>query len=85
MSLRIQNLPSNKKTLVKMPTLELPDFFGDYMKWPEFWQLWYDVYHTETRLTSVQKFRYLLKYVKGEAYRAIEQITNHWRKLSDSY
>ena len=55
-------MPSTKQntTLVKMPTLELPDFYRDLMKWPEFWQLWYDVYHTENQLTPVQKFRYLL-------------------------
>ena len=37
-------LPTKQKSSVKRPTLEHPEFHGNWMKWSEFWQLWNDVY-----------------------------------------
>uniref|UniRef100_A0A914WWH6 Integrase catalytic domain-containing protein n=1 Tax=Plectus sambesii TaxID=2011161 RepID=A0A914WWH6_9BILA len=62
---------------IHLPSLQLPTYDGDPLKWSEFWDAYESAIHTQG-IPQVQKFTYLISCVKGKAHTAIEgmAITN---------
>ncbi|XP_035917779.1 uncharacterized protein LOC118515187 [Anopheles stephensi] len=77
---------------IKLPTIALPEFDGDYMQWLTFRDTFECLIHQNDDLPAIQKFHYLRAAVKGEAAQVIEAITisasNYdlaWRMLTERY
>ncbi|XP_062556595.1 uncharacterized protein LOC134221419 [Armigeres subalbatus] len=65
--------PSTLKGL-KLPTISLPEFSGDYKDWLAFHDTFLALIHTNLEVADIQKFHYLRAAVKGEAAQLIESI-----------
>ncbi|XP_050079613.1 uncharacterized protein LOC126567436 [Anopheles maculipalpis] len=77
---------------IKLPTIALPEFTGDYMQWLTFRDTFECLIHANLNLPAIQKFHYLRAAVKGEAAQVIESITisaaNYelaWNTLTERY
>jgi len=62
----------NKQSNLKLPKLELPKFYGDFLKFQNFWDQYEAAVHNNDNLADVQKFTYLRSVLGGVAYQAIE-------------
>jgi hypothetical protein len=60
---------------VKLPTLELPSFSGQYTEWTAFHDNFSSLIENNDQLSGVQKFHYLTSCLKGEAGKVIESLT----------
>ncbi|MEL6606528.1 MAG: DUF1759 domain-containing protein, partial [Cyanobacteria bacterium J06614_10] len=54
--------------------LEPPSFGGDVEQFPQFWELFNTLIDQRPELGDIEKFAYLLKYLKGEAREALSSI-----------
>jgi len=63
---------NNNFTKVKLPTLALPTFQGEYEKWMLFKDSFTSVIDQNVSLTPIQKFQYLRSALKGDALQVIE-------------
>ncbi|XP_065087291.1 uncharacterized protein LOC135709030 [Ochlerotatus camptorhynchus] len=75
------NLPLNPPTHtnsglhgLKLPTIALPEFSGDYQDWLGFHDTFLALIHSNPEVADIQKFHYLRAAVKGEAAQVIESI-----------
>lgn len=59
---------------VKLPTLTLPVFDGEYEKWMSFKDAFTSLIHDNRKLTAIQKFQYLRSSVKDEALQVISGL-----------
>ncbi|XP_058448970.1 uncharacterized protein LOC131428928 [Malaya genurostris] len=59
---------------IKLPTISLPEFDGDYKQWLTFRDTFLALIHNNADVPPVQKFHYLRAAVKGEAAQLIESI-----------
>ncbi|XP_037515293.1 uncharacterized protein LOC119391709 [Rhipicephalus sanguineus] len=59
---------------VALPTLQVPTYAGDLRQWQEFWDHYSATIHNNIELPPIEKFKYLLTYLRGAAKRAIEGI-----------
>lgn len=59
---------------LKLPTISIPEFDGDYMQWLTFYDTFQALIHDNQDLPPIQKFHYLRAAVKGEAAQIIETI-----------
>ncbi|XP_055622813.1 uncharacterized protein LOC129766316 [Toxorhynchites rutilus septentrionalis] len=59
---------------VKLPTITLPEFDGDFNGWLTFHDTFLSMIHSSTEISSVQKFHYLRAALKGEAANLIQSI-----------
>lgn len=59
---------------VKLPTMEIPTYYGSYKGWLEFHDTFKALIHTNESLTSIQKFYYLKNAVKGDAAEVIRAL-----------
>ncbi|XP_065091625.1 uncharacterized protein LOC135712602 [Ochlerotatus camptorhynchus] len=59
---------------LKLPTISLPEFDGDYMQWLGFHDTFLALIHANPDVPEIQKFHYLKAAVKGEAAQLIETI-----------
>ncbi|XP_053678669.1 uncharacterized protein LOC128729046 [Anopheles nili] len=66
---------SNPLKGIKLPTIALPEFSGDYMQWLTFRDTFECLIHAIGDLPAIQKFHYLRAAVKGEAAQVIDSIT----------
>ncbi|XP_053686349.1 uncharacterized protein LOC128735892 [Sabethes cyaneus] len=91
---RDANQPPNASHLsgVKLPTITLPEFDGNYDQWLTFHDTFIALIHSSAEISTVQKFHYLRAAVKGEAAQLIESLTisamNYpvaWQILVDRY
>ncbi|XP_055632604.1 uncharacterized protein LOC129773080 [Toxorhynchites rutilus septentrionalis] len=60
---------------LKLPTISLPEFAGDYKDWLAFHDTFLALIHTNPEVAEIQKFHYLRAAVKGEAAQLIESIS----------
>jgi hypothetical protein len=60
---------------VKLPTLELLSFSGQYTEWTAFHDTFSSLIEKNDQLSGVQKFHYLKSCLKGEAGKVIESLT----------
>ncbi|XP_055623510.1 uncharacterized protein LOC129766935 [Toxorhynchites rutilus septentrionalis] len=77
---------------LKLPTISLPEFNGDYMQWLGFHDTFLALIHSNSDVSAIQKFHYLRAALKGEAAQLIESIAissaNYnlaWQTLVDRY
>ncbi|XP_062699619.1 uncharacterized protein LOC134284635 [Aedes albopictus] len=91
---RSPDTPSHASALsgLKLPTISLPEFNGDYMQWLGFHDTFLALIHSNTEVPAIQKFHYLRAALKGEAAQLIESIAissvNYdlaWQTLVDRY
>lgn len=59
---------------IKLPTLTLPIFSGEYDKWMLFKDAFTSLIHDNRKLSLVQKFQYLRSSVKDEALQVISSL-----------
>ena len=62
--------PQPTKT-VKLPTLSLPTFSGDYTEWNSFWDLFKAGVHQKTEISEVEKLIYLRGQLEGSALQLV--------------
>ncbi|XP_062542527.1 uncharacterized protein LOC134210502 [Armigeres subalbatus] len=84
--------PSSALAGLKLPTISLPEFNGDYMQWLGFHDTFLALIHSNSDVAAIQKFHYLRAALKGEAAQLIESIAicsaNYnlaWQTLVDRY
>ncbi|XP_055528061.1 uncharacterized protein LOC129720597 [Wyeomyia smithii] len=77
---------------IKLSTISLPEFDGDYQQWLTFHDTFLALIHNNADVPPIQKFHYLRAAVKGEAAQLIESIAissaNYelaWRTLEGRY
>ena len=73
MSARPLDTSSSADTAMRLPKLQLPNFDGNILKWPEFW----DVFESSVdkqNIAKVSKFSYLKGALRGTAFTAISGI-----------
>uniref|UniRef100_A0A182NGJ1 Uncharacterized protein n=1 Tax=Anopheles dirus TaxID=7168 RepID=A0A182NGJ1_9DIPT len=87
-----QRVGSSPLQGIRLPTIALPEFDGDYMQWLTFKDTFECLIHENDDVPAIQKFHYLRAAVKGEAAQVIEAITissiNYalaWKTLSERY
>lgn len=84
---------NNKNTChVKLPTIQLPKFDGNYACWLEFRDTYESLIHSNESISEIQKFHYLRAALEGSAIQAIRSleftVTNYavaWNALLDRY
>ena len=62
---------STGKVQVKLPKLTFPKFYGNILKWSEFWDSFRSAVDQNTGLNAVDKLNYLRRQLEGEAYGCI--------------
>ncbi|XP_058828022.1 uncharacterized protein LOC131687940 [Topomyia yanbarensis] len=89
---RVQQSNSSYAPEVKLPTITLPEFDGDYNQWLTFHDTFMALIHSSNEISTVQKFHYLRAALRGEAAQLIESLTiscmNYpvaWKILVDRY
>ncbi|XP_053685671.1 uncharacterized protein LOC128735203 [Sabethes cyaneus] len=60
---------------IKLPTIALPEFDGNYNDWLTFHDTFLALIHNNVDVPAIQKFHYLRAAVKGEAAQTIESIS----------
>ena len=65
--------PTQAAPSARLPKLDLPQFTGNPMEWPSFWER-FEVCVDKTELDCVSKFTYLRSVLSGEPARAIEGL-----------
>lgn len=90
-----QNIKSNnneKKISVKLPTLNLQTFNGDYKHWLLFKDTFSTLVDSNAELNSIQKLQYLRSSVKGKALAVIQALETSaknyniaWQLLKDRF
>ncbi|XP_055614812.1 uncharacterized protein LOC129761130 [Toxorhynchites rutilus septentrionalis] len=68
------SLSTNALSGIKLPTISLPEFDGDYAQWLPFHDTFVALIHNNPDLPKVQKFHYLRAALKGEAAQLVESI-----------
>lgn len=62
---------SNIQSNIKLPTIELPKFNGNFDKWLEFKDTFESLIHSNARLDAIQKYHYLRASLEGSATQVI--------------
>ena len=62
------------QNVVKLPELKIKSFKGDVKLWRPFWDAFKAAIHSREDIADVDKFRYLLQYLKGDAERSIQGL-----------
>lgn len=77
---------------VKLPRINLPDFFGQYDQWITFRDIFNSLINDNAVLSKIEKFHYLKACLKGEALQLIQSVKlcdanydNAWKLLADRY
>ncbi|XP_076383131.1 uncharacterized protein LOC143260694 [Megalopta genalis] len=77
---------------VRLPTIKLPIFEGDYNQWIRFRDTFISLVHDGERLSDIDKFNYLTSSVTGAAARVIESYSVStakyklaWERLQEKY
>jgi hypothetical protein len=59
---------------IKYPALARPEFYGDIVEWPPFWDSWKINYDANHDLNEVQKLEYLKQCLKGSALETVKHL-----------
>ena len=62
---------SPSKVQVNLPKLTFPNFYGNILKWSEFWDSFHSAVDQNKGLNAVDKLNYLRRPLEGEAYGCI--------------
>ncbi|GJQ73711.1 hypothetical protein Trydic_g17414, partial [Trypoxylus dichotomus] len=72
--------PCNVKTgNLKLPSMTLPDFDGEYDKWLQFYDTFSTLIHKNPKLNNIERFYYLKGCLKGKAGEILQSL-----EVSDS-
>ena len=66
---------SNIESPVRLPKLQLPNFDGNILRWPEFWDIYESSMHRQD-IPKVVKYSYLEGVLRGSAASAITGISS---------
>uniref|UniRef100_A0A183BU69 DUF1758 domain-containing protein n=1 Tax=Globodera pallida TaxID=36090 RepID=A0A183BU69_GLOPA len=67
------NAPRNRNTIqIRLPTNNLPEFDGNAVLWPTFWDSFSSSIHKNDDISDIDRFNYLHGCLKGEAKRLIQ-------------
>ena len=69
------NVSLSTQNRSKLPKLVLPKFRGDLTQWKTFWDSFSSAIHTNSYLTTIDKFNHLNSLLEGQALRAIQELT----------
>ena len=72
------------QNVVKLPELKIKSFKGDIKLWRPFWDAFKAAIHSREDIAEVDKFRYLLQYLEGDAERSIQGLPVNSTELSGS-
>ena len=67
-------LPARQQATVKLPTLQIPTFSGDPLKWTAFLDAFNAAVHENASLSAVEKFTYLRGRLTGEALASLSGV-----------
>ena len=90
----IANTPTSAVVHLKatLPRLPLPEFEGNNVSWPEFWDLFRSLVIHDGSLTDVERLHYLRGCLKGDALLALTNLpvraatfARAWDLLQDHY
>lgn len=90
----VQTIPdaSGTKAFIKLPTIDLPRFSGEYHNWLEFRDTFESLIHKNTNIDNIQKFHYLRASLQDEASQIIKSLElssdNYrvaWELITDRY
>ena len=62
-------------TRPRLPRLTLPTFKGDVTRWISFWESFNSAIHSNSQLTTIDKFNYLHSLLEGPAAHCIKGLT----------
>ena len=62
-------------TRPRLPRLTLPTFKGDVTRWTSFWDSYNSAIHSNSQLTTIDKFNYLHSLLEGSAACSIKGLT----------
>lgn len=65
---------NNSFQSVKLPTISLPTFNGDYDQWLEFRDTYLALFHDSQEISDIQKFHYLKSSLRGSIQLAIDSV-----------
>nr|XP_022909145.1 uncharacterized protein LOC111420399 [Onthophagus taurus] len=65
---------SSQQKNVKLPTLDLPKFYGDYVDWVHFDETFCALVHNDPHMDDINKFYYLISCLKGDAAKTIASL-----------
>lgn len=75
---RIAQLPTGDQgrdiTQMHLPKIAIPKFGGNYEDWYPFYNTFKSIIHSNTRLTDIQKFHYLISSLEGDAAHVIKSL-----------
>lgn len=84
--------PNNFKSNVKLPTMQLPTFDGNYEQWEHFRDMFLALVDQDSSIDNIRKFYYLSTALTGAAAKVIKSINvtsdNYavaWQLLKDRY
>ena len=64
---KIDGSEKKGKVKIKLPTVTLPTFSGTIIEWPSFWDAFDSTIHSNTDISNIDKFKYLLSVLQDEA------------------
>ncbi|XP_029054961.2 uncharacterized protein LOC114882244 [Osmia bicornis bicornis] len=70
----VSSISNNAPCSIKLPTIQLPVFDGDYSDWVKFRDTFTSVIHQNETLSDVQRFLYLNSSLQGVAARVIQSL-----------
>lgn len=72
--IKITQISSENTANIKLPTLSLPTFQGNYDQWLLFKDSFTSLIHANDSLTNIQKFQYLRSSLRGEALQLLRAL-----------
>lgn len=66
--------PAARSPFVKLPTMNIPKFHGEYIKWPAFKDMFISLIGGNKALSNIQRLHYLKINLGGEAEQLVRQI-----------
>lgn len=80
------------KAFIKLPTIDLPHFSGEYQNWLEYRDTFESLIHNNKSIDDIQKFHYLRASLQGEASDIIKslEMSSHnyrvaWELITERY
>lgn len=70
----VREMDMAPRTSMNLPPCDTEVFYGDYMAWPSFRDLFTTVYINNSRIRPVKKLYYLIQNTRGEARDIVKNI-----------
>lgn len=70
----LKKISSTVQVQYSTPQLEIPSFYGNYLQWPTFYELFREAIYNNNTLSKTQKMQHLKGKLRGEAERLIQHL-----------